>query len=469
MKLLFVHGWSVTSTETYGGMPEALRRLARGRGLELRIADVFLGRYISFRDEVRMGDLERAFDQAVRDALKVKAGAAIPRFSCVTHSTGGPLARCWVDRYYGAKGLVDCPLEHLVMLAPPNHGSALAQLGKATVGRLKAWFEGIEPGCQILDWLELGSREQRALNESFLSYNLPKSHADGGRHYPVVLTGETIDRSLYDFVNSYTGEAGSDGVVRAAAANLDARWLTLEQTDEPVKVRGLPGATALQLRKGGVRRPPLAPFRIIPDASHSGAKIGIIKSVKPANAAEKDVVAQTLEALAISNGDDYNAYIDSSAETNAKLQRPGERYFQVVFRVVDDQGHPVTDFDLIILGGPAYDPNALPKGFFHDRQRNRNAPETIVYYMNHDKLSLVVGGLFGFRVLARPDSGFAWYAPAEFRSNAITIDEVIDPNVTTYVDIVLKRRVDRETARFDPESGGRRKFNKTKPAGENVP
>ncbi|MGH8017631.1 MAG: esterase/lipase family protein, partial [Opitutaceae bacterium] len=308
MKLLFVHGWSVTSTETYGGMPEALRRLARGRGLELRIADVFLGRYISFRDEARMGDLERAFEQAVRDALKVKAGGAIPRFSCITHSTGGPLVRCWVDRYYGAKGIVDCPLEHLIMLAPPNHGSALAQLGKATLGRLKAWFEDIEPGCQILDWLELGSAGQRALNERFISYNLPKSHAEGGRHFPIVLTGETIDPALYDFVNSYTGEAGSDGVVRAAAANLDARWLTLEQTDEPVKVRGLPGTTALRLRGNGVRRPPLTPFRIVPEASHSGSKIGIIKSVKPDNAAEKEVVAEVLDALQIADGDDYNAY-----------------------------------------------------------------------------------------------------------------------------------------------------------------
>jgi hypothetical protein len=468
MKLLFVHGWSVTSTETYGGMPEALRRLARGRGIELRIADVFLGRYISFRDEVRMGDLERAFDRAVRDALKVTTGA-IPRFSCITHSTGGPLARCWVDRFYGAKSLVDCPLEHLLMLAPPNHGSALAQLGKATVGRLKATFEGIEPGVQILDWLELGSPQQRVLNENFLAYNLPKAHADGGRHFPVVLTGETIDRSLYDFVNSYTGEAGSDGVVRTAAANLDSRWLTLEQTDEPVKVRGLPGATRLQLRKGGVRRPPDTPFRIIPNASHSGSKIGIIKSVKPANAAGKDVVEQTLEVLKIANGDDYSAYINSSAEATAKLQRPGERYFQVVFRVNDDEGRPINDFDLIILGGPAYDPNALPKGFFRDRQRNRHAPNTIVYYMNHDKLAQVVDGLFGFRVLARPDHGFAYYAPAEFRSNTVKVDEVIDPNVTTYVDIVLKRRVDREAVRFDPESLGYGKFSKVKPSGEEVP
>eukprot|EP01031_Cornospumella_fuschlensis_P043536 gene43536-53229_t len=43
------------------------------------------------------------------------------------------------------------------MLAPANFGSALAQLGKGRVGRLKAWFSGVEPGQGVLDWLELGS------------------------------------------------------------------------------------------------------------------------------------------------------------------------------------------------------------------------------------------------------------------------------------------------------------------------
>jgi hypothetical protein len=469
MKLLFVHGWSVTHTDTYGGTPEALRRLARGRDLELRIADVFLGRYVSFQDEVRMGDLERAFEQAVRDALGAPAGEPIPRFSCITHSTGGPLVRSWMDRYYGLKALVDCPLEHLIMLAPANHGSPLAQLGKAKIGRIKACFEGIEPSVQILDWLEMGSAGQRELNERFLGYDLAKSHAAGGRHFPVVLTGETIDRSLYDFVNSYTGEAGSDGVVRTAGANLDTHWLTLEQTDEPVSVRGCRGATVLAVAPRGIRRAPPTPFRIVPNASHSGAKIGILKSVKPENASEKDVVAQIFAVLAIRDGAGYEAYRKSCDAANAALQKPGERSFQIVFRVLDDQGAPVTDFDLILLGGPAYDPNALPKGFFRDRQRNRNSPNTIVYYLNHDRFTSVVEGRFGLRVLARPDCGFAWYAPAEFRSDALTIDKVVDPNVTTYIDIVLKRRVDREAVRFDPESGGRRKFSKGKPSGVPVP
>jgi hypothetical protein len=448
-------------------LPAALRALASQNGLQLDITDVFLGRYISFRDEVRMDDLERAVDRAVRDALGA-GDRPIPRFSCITHSTGGPVMRCWVERYHGAAGLATCPLEHLVMLAPANHGSSLAQLGKAVVGRLKAWAEGIEPGAQILDWLELGSEGQRRLNGRFLGYDLPAAHAAGVRHFPIVLTGETIDRALYDFVNSYTGEPGSDGVVRTAAANLDSRWLTLNQTDEPLRVRGLRGATALELAHGTVRRPAPTVFRIIPNASHSGSKIGILKSPNPDNADSKDVVAQILTSLRIANGADYAAYLQASTAANTALQHVGERYFMVVFNLRDDQGRPVTDFDLIMLGGPDYDPNDLPKGFFRDRQRNRRSPNTIIYYMNHDVMAQVPERKFGFRVIARPDSGFAWYAPAEYHSDMLTLDSVIDPNVTTYVDIVLKRHVDREAARFDPEEDGYGSFKGTRPSGEEV-
>jgi len=53
--------------------------------------------------------------------------------------------RRWVDKHY-ADRLADCPLRHLIMLAPANHGSSLAILGKARVGRLQAWISGVEPG-----------------------------------------------------------------------------------------------------------------------------------------------------------------------------------------------------------------------------------------------------------------------------------------------------------------------------------
>ena len=42
-----------------------------------------------------------------------------------------------------------------------------------------------------------------------------------------MVIGQTIDRKLYDNLNTYTGESGSDGVVRVAAANLNSAYVRL--------------------------------------------------------------------------------------------------------------------------------------------------------------------------------------------------------------------------------------------------
>ena len=166
MHLVFLHGWSVTDTATYGRLPQILGERAAAAGIDLQFTHVHLGRYISFRNEVKMDDLVRALDHALRELL----GRDLPRFACVTHSTGGVLARSWIEAHYGASGLARCPLTRLILLAPPNHGSALAILGSGRISRLRSWFQGVEPGDGVLRWLELGSEEARALNRAWLDY-----------------------------------------------------------------------------------------------------------------------------------------------------------------------------------------------------------------------------------------------------------------------------------------------------------
>ena len=103
MRLIFVHGWSVTNTDTYGELPAALSAVASRYGLELRIQHLYLGNYVSFHDEVTLDDIARALNRALRDLPD--NDAEIQEFSCITHSTGGPVVRHWVDRYYGARKL----------------------------------------------------------------------------------------------------------------------------------------------------------------------------------------------------------------------------------------------------------------------------------------------------------------------------------------------------------------------------
>ena len=49
MLIVFVHGWSVTETGTYGGLPKALANNAPP-GQTIRVAHLYLGKYVSFFD-----------------------------------------------------------------------------------------------------------------------------------------------------------------------------------------------------------------------------------------------------------------------------------------------------------------------------------------------------------------------------------------------------------------------------------
>ena len=123
--VILVHGWSVRNTDSYGGLPERLKREAkRSPELDLDVRQIWLSEYISFHNEVTLPDIARAFQAALQHELG-DALARGQRFACITHSTGGPVIRAWLQQYYLARGMLETPLSHLIMLAPANFGSAL--------------------------------------------------------------------------------------------------------------------------------------------------------------------------------------------------------------------------------------------------------------------------------------------------------------------------------------------------------
>jgi hypothetical protein len=319
------------------------------------------------------------------------------RFICVTHSTGGPVVRDWWHRFYESKPDAEpCPMSHLIMLAPANFGSALAQLGKSRVGRLKAWFGGVEPGQGVLDWLELGSRESWQLNRTWIATDQSRISPHGV--FPFVLTGQRIDRKLYDHLNSYTGESGSDGVIRVAAANLNARYVRLEQ-DQPTN--GRKGWSAPGLSVAESTRSPETALRVIRGKSHSGEDMGIMASVQPSldDSASNETVDCILRCMRVRSPADYATLCHEFAAETATVQeeekkelaktvvRPNrvfvhDRYSMVIFLVRDNANEPVADFDLLLTAGPRSSPNHLPEGFFVDRQRNRLTRGAVTYYFN---------------------------------------------------------------------------------------
>jgi len=503
--VVFVHGWSVTHTSTYGSLPE---RLVNETGGGVSVEHVFLGKYISFHDEVRLEDISRAFERAVRTQLTPRV-KEFGRFACITHSTGGPVIRDWKTRYYDERPSSGrCPMSHLVMLAPANFGSALAQLGKARVGRIKAWWHGVEPGEGVLDWLELGSPDSWELNERWI--RSPERVIGANGFFPFVITGQTIDREFYDHLNSYTGEPGSDGVVRTAAANLNATYVKLRQLSEGANGEDTElQASRLEPVEEDTHPSPRTAMLVVPGKSHSGESIGIMRSVTKATGHEEDAVTVQgiLDCLAVETKDDYKVLCDKfdrlteQAQKDERLEiveKDGifgsrertffhDRHSMVIFRLQDEEGYPIEDFDLTLIGGNESgesSPNYLPEQFLVDRQRNTHHRGTLTYYFNHDAMCgcdpVIVGEdpseegyrvyrkkwdgikLLGIIIDPRPQSGFAHYLPCRLEASADVWGMVLEPNQTTLVDIVLRRVVYEDVFQLDRDLKWR-SFKNTRP------
>ena len=468
--VVMVHGWSVRDPSTYGALPERLRREAeRDPTLGLDVRHIWLSQYVSFHNEVTLPDIARAFDSALQRELgaELKAGR---RFACIAHSTGGPVIRAWLQHQYLSKGLTRTPMSHLIMLAPANFGSALVQLGLAKLSRLRsAWFEGVDVGTGVLDWLELGSAPSLKLNLDWLEKGSELIGPEGV--FPFVLTGQSHDPVLYDFVNSYSGETGSDGAVRVASANLNFAHVRIEQQAPVPDPKSRVGFSAPLFKAAPVQLPPAVPLAILPGLCHSDVRMGIMRST-PADDTPHPTVSAILEALRVEDRQGYAQVFDrfaaQSAETQAREQVEdrgpitGFPYKQLhdpcamlVFRVRDDQGNPIKDFD-VILTGAEDNPNRLPPGFFIDRQRNPLDPGVVVYYINAARMlgapavvrdgkelrpALPPCGALGLRVIPFPQDGFVHYQPAVLRADAAHLVSLVRPNETTVIDIVLRRMV----------------------------
>ena len=493
--VVFVHGWSVTHTDTYGGLPERLVAESSAVGLSLVVKQIYLGRYISFHDEVRLQDISHAFQDAVERELSAVV-KQYGRFACITHSTGGPVIRDWWWRHYQSQPRPPkCPMSHLVMLAPANFGSALAQLGKARVGRLKSWFEGVEPGTGVLDWLELGSPEAWQLNSDWI--DCKDSVIGAGGIFPFVITGQSIDRKLYDNLNSYTGETGSDGVVRVAAANLNSTRIRLRQGE--VTRTGGSGFAAPELKPvddKAITRAPQTALCVLAGKSHSGKEMGIMRSVTARVGVGKDAatLSAIIDCLKVADRRGYLALCKRfQAETDkvqeaerreveTRLLLPDhffihDRYAMVIFRVRDAAGYAVQDFDLLLTGGPQNDPNHLPRGFALDRQANRRDGGTITYYFNWDVMAgceeVTHGGKvmrpaspgaisLGLAIHPRPTEGFVHYLPCEIKASTDLLKSILLPNQTTLVDIELQRIIRRGVFELD-QGTKRRSFKQVQP------
>jgi hypothetical protein len=469
MQLIMVHGWSVTHTDTYGDLPNTLTKLASSNNLTIDLQHIHLGKYISFNDQVTMDDVATALDFALREILG--SGSNIKTFSCITHSTGGPVVRYWLNKYYPASNKLQTPLKHLIMLAPANHGSSLAALGKHQVGRIKSWFSGVEPGLKILDWLCLGSNGQAELNNHTLNYSYLNNNC-----FPFVLTGQGIDSKFYDFINNYLVEDGSDGVIRVAAANMNYFSMKFKQTKLKTPGKFSKNYYLQSKTKKLVSKPAEVAMGVFSDLSHSGNKMGILASREKYSRHQK-LANEIINCLKVNNKNSYQLRKEELSiltKTQQSLVPLGKkqiinRYCLLVFMIHDQYGEVIDkdDFDLVLIAGSKFSAGILPKGFFKDRQINAISNH-LVFYLDADKLLGMKDNILGFKITARPDSGFCYFNTVEFRDETIKIDSWIAANTTTYIDVELTREVDKNVFRFSSAANKREDFKRIKPSGESI-
>ena len=471
LPVVMIHGWSVTNTDTYGRLPQRLKENSAKNGLDIDIHNIWLGKYISFRDEVCLDDIACAMQTALKDTFKDLENT---RFVCITHSTGGPLARLWKKRFYPLSG---CPMSHLIMLAPANFGSALAQLGKSTLSKMKYMlFDGVDCGEEVLNWLELGSQESLALNMDYIINGTEQFNTNPV--YQFVLTGQCIDRKLHDVINSYTGELGSDGVVRMAATNLNCSYLKLSQTGLVQSDQTIFNKTSNVYSgffvKSEYRESLETAFAIVPGCSHSGDKMGIMRAL---GGDEEKTLEYIIKCLQVKTPGEYNELCRYFKDSNENVQmnelvevldswvfrtKVRDKFSMIILRVTDDHGKPVNNFDFLLFG-PDNNPN-MPSDFIIDRQKNKRSANIVSFYLNTANItgtppvSVLHNGKnkkirskldsmpsLGFKFIPHQLDGFVHYGISTFEIPARLLKEYIKPNQTLILDLIVKRIIHKNT------------------------
>jgi hypothetical protein len=393
-----------------------------------KVKDVFLSKYVTLDDDLTLADIVRGFQAALLDLYGPNLDSK--EFACITHSTGGLVARAWIDKYYGSR-MRALPMTHLVMLAPPNNGSRLANIGKSKLSRMRSIL-GVEPGLKILNDLELASEFQWELNSAWMRKKL--HHADG--FYPFVIMGQWVDKKLWDVLAPATYERGSDGVVRASSANLNMQKFTIRHT----------GSALHEVMQASA-------YLITPKTSHTGDAFGIMMGV-PAKG-DHPVLSAINAALKVQSRKDYvTVEADFAAKTQALQRRELfydgsrlDRYCQLVFRIVDDTGNRLTDYAVELIDGEKRG-DRLPSGFAGHQHKNEVRPERFVFYLNWDLLSKARGGKIGFRVHAATGTPLVEYPVFEYLGSASDVAMFLKPNQTTLVEVVLRRRLNKNVFRL---------------------
>ena len=346
--LIILHGWSDHS-QAFEPLARELAR--RGRS----VLPLWLGDYVSMEDAVTVDDVAQALEAALQTLILARSLQA--PLDMIVHSTGGLVARAWLSRF--DRHRTEPWLARLVMLAPANHGARLASTGKSLVVRLSMGLpHGFQTGAQMLNALELGSPWQWSQSLSDVLHDASLGEAGPAVYgsqacMPFVLAGT---RGYQSLLRQAFNEPGADGVVRAAAANLNCRGATLDFSVDPSEPVFTPWAP----------RDDLAPYALglMPDEDHTSI-------TEAQGALTLSCILQALDCpredaayrQVVQEWEDRNAQV-CDGRTDADSTSAQHHYLQLNTFVVDDRGSPVEDhFIEFSAPDPQRDERAM--SYFH--------------------------------------------------------------------------------------------------------
>ncbi|HEX9876008.1 MAG TPA: hypothetical protein VGC50_05080 [Gammaproteobacteria bacterium] len=489
-QVVVLHGWSDDS-ESFKPLIAFLKR----NGYE--VTPLFLGDYISMRDEVRIEDVARRMEEVVREKMAKPADARDrldKTFDLIVHSTGGLLARRWIAEYCkdGA-----CPVRNFLMLAPANFGSVLAHKGRSMIGRLfKGGLKtGFQVGEEMLYALELGSSFQWELAQRDLFVPAGDGNTEvfygADKTRPFVITGTHAYKGLgRDLIN----ENGSDGTVRVAAANLNAHGITVDFTASLTEPRIEPWG-----RRGGAELE--FPIAVLPDRDHGN----VIDPDADGHANDPEYQARLAElivdALGTQTAAQYQAKVESwnavtrDTRTLAGLcdgagkrrqeifgrSPPDSSYFhehyQIVVRAEDQFGAPILDYFIEFFPTPEdvhrFTQFRKASHFFHDKVlehthvHRRNAAHRCFFV---DRYDLMREGGFYSMIPKDSPAGLAFTATAadpgphvsHFAHGVPSKRGVVELHGTDKADRWLKRHCTHFIRMIVPRVGAKELFKLTR-------
>lgn len=358
--VVLIHGWSADS--------QSMEKLAAYLATEgYNAIEISLGDYQSLYDDVLVEDVAIRMESVMSGRQDLMDEG----FHLIVHSTGALVARQWIANRFerGEK----TPVENFLMLAPANHGSPVATLGRSALGRIAkfSFKRGFQSGTEMLHALELGSdfQEQLDLRDRLSTDGQTDSPYAVGAIRPYVMVGaQPMDSA------SILNQNGWDGTVRIAGSNFDPRGVTLKFSDDP-KQPEVTGWTVRGRKKSA--------FAVLPDRSH----ISILDPDPKASLSDDPPTARlvrelVLQAISVNSEAEYDLVMDRfdgvtalskslahNSEEGKQLRekilrkrgdRIAERYnqfYQIVVDVSDDVKRNVGDY-FVWLSAPTQSESA---------------------------------------------------------------------------------------------------------------